>query len=411
MGYILSGASLAHTYGNVTAFYTNFIKGLFPDDFFKTVHISSKIAFREFNILQNKNKEYFKKSKPMLIIRPRMDINNSDEFLKGSYLTTRIANQLDASDMGNLQDILIDNDNGKYLKYLMNRMTMLFDVSIIVETQLQQLNTVTFLKNALMCERPFMIPTCLENNIPRELMEKIAKDVGHNIDNEESSQKFVEYLNTHSLFPITYKMKNSTGNNEFFRYYPVNIDTTVSQYDIDDGSKKGFVADTYTINFTVNAEFWIAGLFYYFSKTVNKIAGIESSIIADGKIIPIFTVSNIYDTQLPEGWKLYKSPMYKVDYTNRVDEMDISSLLNSSLTACLKYHKDHNINNNIFIHISVMKDNVALERGKDFEIDFDKMILYTYKTNNTSTYRLFIYVNPSYINNLISSIYEFDKEK
>ena len=61
-------------------------------------------------------------------------------------------------------------------------------------------------------------------------------------------------------------MKNASGNDEFFRFYPANIDTMFTGLSIDDGSKKGMIADAHKINFTVSAEFNSAGLYYYFSK-------------------------------------------------------------------------------------------------------------------------------------------------
>lgn len=411
MNYVMAGPSLAHTYGNVAAFYTELIKGLFPEDYFKSVHIASKIAFREFNILQNKNKEFFKKSKPMLIIRPRVELNNSDEFLKGSYLTTRIANQLDDNDFGNLQDMISDPDKGIYMKFLLNRMSMMFDVSIIVETQMEQLNLATYLKNRVMIERPFDITTCLENCIPKQFIKVMAIEAGYDIDTVEGTQNFLGYLNTHSIYPITYKMKNSTGNDEFFRYYPVTLDTTISELSIDDGNKKGFVHNTFTISFSISSQFYIAGLFYYFTKNPQLIKQIDGFIKTDNQIIPMFTISNIYDVDLPEGWKLYTSPMYRVDNNSREDKMDISGLLNTSLSDVFKFHKEKNIPFNTFINVAVMKDNTMLEYGTDFEVDYNTLTLITKKVNIISTYRLIIHVNMMYINNLISTLYGFSEER
>ena len=44
MHYIQAQTSAAHTYGNVTAFVQNWLINLFPKDFFKTIHVNSKIA-------------------------------------------------------------------------------------------------------------------------------------------------------------------------------------------------------------------------------------------------------------------------------------------------------------------------------------------------------------------------------
>ena len=49
MGYCVAQTSLAHTYGNVTCFITQYLKNLFPENYFKTVHISSTIAYKQFS--------------------------------------------------------------------------------------------------------------------------------------------------------------------------------------------------------------------------------------------------------------------------------------------------------------------------------------------------------------------------
>ena len=149
MGYCIAQTSLAHTYGNVTCFITEYIKSLFPKDYFNTVNISSSIAYKHFNIFQNTNKEFIRKKKPMLIIRPRVEINDSDVFLYNTFLTTRITDNYMDRDFTNLQDFIYDNERGNSMKFLLNRLKMYFDVTIIVETQIEQLNQAHFFKNRI----------------------------------------------------------------------------------------------------------------------------------------------------------------------------------------------------------------------------------------------------------------------
>ena len=51
--YAVSSSSMSHTFGNVTAFITEYVKSLFPINYFRTVNISSTMAYREFNIFNN----------------------------------------------------------------------------------------------------------------------------------------------------------------------------------------------------------------------------------------------------------------------------------------------------------------------------------------------------------------------
>jgi len=410
--YTVSQTSLAHTYGNVTCQIVDYLKKMFPEGYFKTVHVSSTIAYRQFNVFQNSNKEFLKKSKPMLIIRPRIEINDSDTFLYNTYMTTRMTDNFMDTSFTNLQPFIEDNERGNCMKFLLNRLKMLFDVTIINETQIEQLNIAHFFKNRVRQDAPFFIQTSLESYIPRELMRVMSEDVGIPMYDENGSiANFLNYVNGVSVYPITYKMKNSSGNDEFFRHYPVNIDTIIQGLSIDDGSKKGFVSDAFTTSFTVSTEFNSAGLYYYFAYTPNLIEKLDVNLneTSDNRIIPLFTINNLDEKRPGDGWNVYTAPIYKT--TEKPDITEFGTLMNNSMTAVIKYHKDHNIPLSVFMRYRVTKDNVDLRDKVDYSIDFDKYTLTTYNCNHSSTYRFILYVNTLYINELINDILELSEEK
>ena len=416
LDYAMSSASLAHTYGNVTCFITEWIKTLFPKNYFKTVHVSSTIAYRNFNRFNNNRKEFIKKSKPMLIIKPRIEIDIEDGFLKDTYFTTRILDNMDAGDFGNLQPFIHDPNNGRYVKFLMNRLNISFDVSIIVETQMEQINMTHYIKNRIRQGRPFFLKTSLESFIPRDIIALIARDIAVPLKDDEGSVKeFIDYLNNNSLYPVTYKYKNSSGRDEFFRYHPADIDTVITNLSIDEGSKKGHVFDNFGINFTVNCEFSTAGLYYFFTKTPNLISDFEQEKDEmeeefSNQMVPIFTVTNLYDVEAPHGWNLYTSPMYTVEKDRQPFDLDFSILLNTSLTECIKYHLKHGIPIDTFISVNVMKGNKLMsEEIGEYKINWETLTLTTYNSNTSSTYRFIMHVNTQYINDLIKDLLELDK--
>lgn len=410
--YTVSQTSLAHTYGNVTCQIVDYLKNMFPEGYFKTIHVSSTIAYKQFNVFQNSNKEFLRKSKPMLIVRPRVELNDSDTFLYNTFMTTRMTDNFMDTSFTNLQPFIYDNERGNCMKFLLNRLKMLFDVTIINETQIEQLNIAHFFKNRVRQEAPFFIQTSLENYIPRELMRVMSEDVGIPMYDENNSiAKFLEYVNGVSVYPITYKMKNSSGNDEFFRHYPVNIDTIIQGLSIDDGSKRGFVSDAFTTSFTVSTEFNSAGLYYYFAHTPNLIDKMDMKIeeAESGKIIPLFTINNLDAKRPGDGWNVYTAPVYKI--SDNPDITDFSSLINNSMKAAIKYHNDNKIPLSVFMRYRVLQDNKDLKDKVQYEIDFDKFILTTKSCNPNSTYRLIIYVNTLYINELINDILDLSAEK
>lgn len=410
MEYAISHMSMAHTFGNVTAFVTEYVKNLFPKDYFNTVNISSTIAHRYFNIFDNTNKEFIKKRKPMLIIRPRIEVSDNDLFLSGTFLTSRITDNYMELDYSNLQPFFADVNKGIRIKFLMNRIKLSFDISIIVEQQMEQINQFYYLKNLVRQEHPFFIKTFLESNINRSLITIVATQAG--IDPNDT-KALLDYFNNNSVYPLTYKMKNSTGNEEFFRYHPAVLDTMFTGLAIDDGTKRGFVSDSYTINFTITTEFTTAGLYYLFAEAKDVINQINIDISNDTSIIPIFTVSNLFDfITPPAGWNLYLAPTFAVSVDKGPDILDMTDLINKSMQACITYHLTTGISMGVLMKIFIIKDNVSLDDTHgDFSVNYETLQVTINQTNKTSTYRLLIYVNTLHINNLVAEIYNIGEEK
>ena len=69
MSIVTSDTSVTHTFGNVACLAMNYIKDFFPDDFFRTEHISTKIAYQQLNVFRSR-REFWKNEKPMLILKP-----------------------------------------------------------------------------------------------------------------------------------------------------------------------------------------------------------------------------------------------------------------------------------------------------------------------------------------------------
>ena len=149
----------------------------------------------------------------------------------------------------------------------MNRLTMDFDISLIFETQMQQINYVHYLKNRIRQNAPFVVQTNLESMLSRDMVVLLGELAGIKpVDGDDFNiPNILDYMNRHTVYLVTYKMKNSTGRDEFFRYHPAGIEMTLTGLSVDDGSRTGQISDNFTINFTVRTEFSTAGLYYLFS--------------------------------------------------------------------------------------------------------------------------------------------------
>lgn len=421
MDYSMASPNMAHVYGNVTSFVTEYIKQLFPDKF-KTVYVNTTIAYRNFSRFNYSTDEFIKKRKPMLLVRPRLELNNNDAFLDGTLFTKRITDVMDARDWGNLQNFFVDKRKGLYIKFLMNRLTMDFDISLVFEMQMQQINYVHYFKNRIRQNAPFIVQTNLESMITRDMIVLLGDLAG--IKPVEGDQlnvpAILDYMNRHSTYPVTYKMKNSTGRDEFFRYHPAGIEMTITDLGIDDGSKTGQVSDNFTINFTVRTEFSTAGMYYLFSgkkEIPDKYTHLVDSdeYINYGTIMPMFTSKALFDMHVPDGWNLYTCPTFSIDRTDpRPFILSVEELFNNSLEECSEYHKRFNMPWDVFLDIKCMKDNRLMSKDRrEYEVIMHegKISIKVFNCNSSSTYRLLMSVNTAYINELISRICDIDEEK
>lgn len=402
--------NIAHTCGNVTAYVTDYLQTWFVPEFFKTVNVSSTMAYRYFNVLQNKNAEFFKKRKPYLIVQPRLEPDGA-KFLVGTQLANRMTPTFDGGPQGNLQPFVEDKNLGYSLKFLMNRLAMSFDVSIIVETQMEQINLYNYIKNRQVWNMPLNWETALESHVPREMIAAISSMV--DIPMTESG-RMLAYLNGNSVYPVTYKIKNSTGNDEYFRYYPARIDAELTNLSIDSGNKVGVVDDAYGITFTVNTEFTTSGIYQILSQQPipkywehgGEAIDIDKEVKSSDKGLHLDMLLTPYrdlGIHIPPGWKVYSNPSFKVTATAPdPDITDLSKLVSPALRQAINYHLTSNIPLDKLLTVFVMKDYKTLDPLKgEMSVDFQDMLLYTYLLNKTSTYRLLIIVNVEYFNELI----------
>lgn len=399
--YIQCQCSTAHTFGNVTAFIQNWLINLFPENMFKTIHVNSKIAHAQLRSTPN---EFLKKSPPMFVIRPRIDWTDNNRFLNGTLLTERQGDLYSSYAGTNLQDFFQDDRRKIAIKYQMNRHVINFDVILIVGTLMQQINLANYFRNAVRQEIPFFLPTCLESYLDIELMKQLSSLSGVPMRDENGSiDYFLRYLNGNSAFPITYKLQGSTGTEEFYRYYPVNIDTIITNFATDEGERTNHVMTRYQISFSVRCEFYGTGFYYLFSDKIQDCAviNVESNV---GQILPIFTdVLTKDDIDLPMGWKLYASPSCRLENPN--DKVSLETIFNNSIKEVLKYHLDKGIPVMEFFKMRVRKQGKLLEYGKDYTFD---PVTYEVQFKNCSTfhtYKILIMLNIEYINNLIKQVY------
>lgn len=398
--------SAAHTYGNVLAFMQKWILDLFPKDLFKTIHINSKIAHRQ--MIQSDVRAQSKKMNPKIIFRPRVMGIDEDRFLKGTDFIERHTNTMSQWGSGNLQPFMEDPDHAFSIKYLMNRSVMYIDVTCVFNTYIQMLNWLSYLPNKIPVNCPGKIETCLESYLPTSLINTISDMIQLPVvDDNGCTKAFMEYMNGHSMYPITYKLSGATGNREFYRYYPINLEYWINEINGDEGEKVGQVYDKYQMTFTVRTEFESTGFYYLFGHELEKYkfrTVDEEELYANEDVVPVFTdITCKEDYNLAPGWHLYNQASCRLEEVN--DHINIKEMLNSSIQKAITYHLENGLPTLEFLDIKVRRQGELLHEGKDYFIDYNTMDVYFHNDTIYYTYKIIINLNVGYINSLVKELY------
>ena len=362
----------------------------------------------------------------MILLRPRIEIDTLDDLpINQTYLAQRIYDiNNDDIETGNLQNFFFDQDNKRQIQFLLNALRIVFDVTILVETQMEQINLVHYFKNRVRQNWEMSTVVGLESYISRDIMWLLAKDAGFEdvftTSKENRIGEFLSYVNNNSMYPVTIKYKNSTGRHEFFRYHHSHVNMAITGLSIDDPNKKNMVSDECAINFSLRCDFNTAGLYVYLSnndtvfeefRREGLIEGFDPSL-TEKDMISVVTPQKLYSRTMPNGWQIYTTPAFDIDTKERPYPLDFSVLLNTSLLEAISYHKKHGIPLTTFMDVEVLKNERTMEMERnEYKIDWDNLTLYVYNCNQNVEYRFILYVNTVYLNDLLADIVKFREEK
>lgn len=411
-------ASVSHTFGNVAYAILEYVKSFFDEDYFKTTHVSTKLAHKQLNVYKAR-KEFWHNKKPMLIMRPRIDIDDNDNDLYGSQMT-RVTNNKSSMVFECLPTLLENKEFGNMIRFQWNKLKITFDVALVVDTYNQQIDKAIQLKNKIAPEVPYYFRCPLESYIPNSLIFALADHLG--LD-RKNNREILFYLNTFAGTPITYKLKNGSGNDEYFMLYDTEIEIIPSQITTDDGESSGMITDTYTISFSITASFRVPALWYLFLMNNNRefiVSSIGTDLHDDDRIVPICSIPLRYDLRLTPGWEIYAAPCYFVsdlkddvtDLTSNIPE-SVANLMIMTLRSGMMLSDS-------FVRFVCFEDtrkmvpevdytlNIKEDRLSDYGV---KIEIVTKQGKPKVTYRMFILINNFAVNNICAEVTEFNKEK
>lgn len=399
----ICNSSASHTYGNVLAVIEQALLKKFPEGLFKTVTASTTLASRQVTHLPS---QLHKRERPIMVLHPRIIFGQGENrFLGHTLMNDRITNTHSFWGYGSLLELAADKRKRLYVHGHYNRAVMYVDVVLSFDTYLEQTNWLSYLYNTTPIQHNQFIRAPLELMIPRNFCHLIGSVAHVPIeDNDGSVTKFLRYMNKIWTYPITYKLKGSSNNDEFFMYYTTDIDTVIQDVSSGDGVKMGQTRGAFDISFTVRCEFNTIGYFTLNAPDIKTTVPLPEE--DNDAIVSMFSDTiDLNDFDLPIGWVILGWPIFKLGYGE--NNVSIDSILNESLRHVIDYHLKFNIPMERFIQIQ-FRENGDILTNERFYINWRERKLYVAKPNPRRTYRLIVTVSPEYINNLLKDIYELE---
>lgn len=406
--YSTATTSASHIFGNVAKAVESHIERKLPYGLIKDKTISTRMAPRFFKRFKNTNDDWQKKLYPFLIIRPSFETPVADSFLQNTLYTRNEGTEINQY-MGGIQTFMEDKKRGFMLGFKINRYTITFDIGIQFETQTQMIDVWHYLLNSMRWDIPEFVNTSLESIIPKNIMCNVGEIIGVDITKDENIPTMLKYLRTYSTYPITYKMRTATSQDEYFLYYKQHLLTTFSDLVMDEGQKKGMTDEYFTLSFKCTVEFNVMGSYLLIGKKgiykqiKFEIDTADGTSIGTNSLTPIFTYDiHAEDAILTkQGYRPLGADMIKTD-EDRHGKDDCISLL-STLTPEIIMVLDNivaqGLDPSILLKFKLFISEDRVVSEADYEVNWTKRLFIIKKSDKYATYRLVIYINLAYLNN------------
>jgi hypothetical protein len=384
--------SSVHGYSLAVEYMRDWFLDKFDKNFFKTVYINGKHSLDDYSRFSIG--EMTKRNKPALAIVPTInfeyDRNNQDTYMGGKELLIGKFNHN--------KSFFRDYEKNIFLGLNLRELEVGFYYRVRVSTRAQQIDLYRHMELAFKIGFTQYEYIQVDFHIPMELMLNIANHAGFLIEDNKIKDivGFVNYMNSYSEFPITYKLRTINGKNEFFIRVP-NVYVHIACLDklsADDGEVEG--VGTNNFNIDMQAVLRIMVPHYYVYKSAQKITKYIPTSELDSTIgIYTFKVFDIPETN-ERKWAKYITTAYELDYTEQINiPIDISVLFKDDLKKIINDHLNIGISPSSFIDIRLYN----YSENSPCTIDWINMIL-TVPEFISGRIHIVIYMDMKYYNEL-----------
>lgn len=405
--FFTGSTSVSQMYGNAINAVQMYLENIMPDGFLADRTISTTTSFRYFRKFLHTHKEFEAKIRPLMIIRPIVEMYDnvsSNDFLSGTQIIWHQG--VAAGSKLAKQNFFGDTKNGIGMAFKINRYKLSFEVVIQTNTYYSALDLYHYLNNTLVFNRSIYIPTSLESLIPKEMLYHVCEIVGINIDDPANIPVLTKYLRQHSSYPISYKMRNSTSNDEYFLFYPQNIIATFTDLSCEDTTRKNMVEHYTNVGFKIECEFnAIAAYYAWTSRVMHKKYKLCLHESDHSAYIPLYTYERTFDDSkyIEKGYTLYCSNIIKTD-KDKEGQDDTFSIV-ECLPPDLKKITDTILaagnDMQLLLIPRLIMNNIDGQFESDFKVNWSKYEVTIKDSKPYMTYRFILYINLAYYNSFV----------
>lgn len=379
----------------------------YPDSFFNSVYVDGTHSFDEFRKLSKINQQ-MRKTNPLLALVPNIDPSYNRDWIDS---TPEIPMLLRRSRFEGIFLKDIRHGKGLHLQLIFKTIKMNFTFKMRLDTRGQQLDMMEYIKVKHRAGWSETFEKDMDIHVPKGIISQIAFDNGFDMyegGNPKNTIEVLNYLNTHSLIPFMYKLRCTTGNDEYFIKVPnctVHIKSELPT--MDEGERINSITTNYNIEFPLEVEMTAPYCYTYFSEKEEhrylKMGGLTS----DTKIAIMQSSLTIIPPEDRNHWALLTATEYGVDDCDLNKPLDINFkelFAGTEIGMVLDYTQKIAISPAVFLNFMMFNDSKLLK----YTMDWGTMTAHIEDGIVVDRTIIGIYVDMKYVNDTIIFIKELD---
>jgi hypothetical protein len=382
----------------------------YKENYFNSVYVDGTHSFDEFRKLSKINQQ-MRKTNPLLALVPNIDPSYNRDWIDS---TPEIPMLLRRSRFEGVFLSDVEHNKGLHLQIIFKTIKMNFTFKMRLDTRAQQLDMMEFIKVKHRAGWSETLTKDMDIHVPKGIISQIAFDNGFDLEeggNPKNPMELLGYLNTHSLIPFMYKLRCSTGNNEYFIKVPnctVHIKSELPT--MDEGERNNSITTNYNIEFPLEVEMTAPYCYTYFSQKDDHRYLNTNTMYTDNALVAIMQAS--LTTIPPEDenhWALLTPTEYGIDEADigKPLDIDFKELFNGTeIGMVLDYTQKIAVSPAVFLNFMMFNNSKTLK----YTMDWGKMIAHIDEGITVDRTIIGIYVDMKYVNDTIILIKELDKK-